>query len=284
MKSINQFIVLMSCLFVGTSMFLVAGICAAEDLNYYYYSGKGENIDNIMYMEPDLENCSTATLNFSTKYDIEETGDFAIAFLSLNLLHLYGLEEKIDGTEDDWIDKSYDISPYKGFKYIGFYYQTDHFGIGGEGFYVDNIVIIVDGVTIIDDNGTNESWTLEGFTRMSDTVQDTKSPVIINPGDKEFEQDSTGSITWIVTETNPDKYWVLRNSTEVVAPENYTNNKSLIVPINTSELGTWNYTIFANDTSGNIASDLVKIKVIKAEDNNNNNMRGWRWRWEWRHH
>ena len=263
MKSINRFMALILCLFVGTSMFLVAGICAAEDTNDYYYSGKGENIDHIMYWEPDLENCSTATLKFSTKYDIEETGDFAIAFLSLNLSHLYRLEEKINGTEDDWIDKSYDISIYKGFKYIGFNYQTDHSGIGGEGFYVDNIVITVDGETILDDDGTNESWILDGFTRVSETVQDTTPPVINNPENISIEQGATENITWVVTETNPDMYWVLRDSKEVFTPKQYENGVELQVLINTSALGTWHYTIFANDTSGNETSDEVKITVQK---------------------
>jgi len=265
MKSINRFMALMFCLFVGISMLLVSGICAAEDPNYCYYSGKGENIDHIMYWEPDLENCSTATLKFSTKYDIEETGDFAIAFLSLNLSHLYRLEEKINGTED-WIDKSYDISTYKGFKYIGFNYQTDHSGIGGEGFYVDNIVITVDGKTILDDDGTNESWILDNFTRYNDT----KPPDINKPEDIQIEKGSSGSIIWTITEIFPDKYWVLKNSTEVNSTEviplsNYKDKAELKVPINTSVLGVWNYTIFANDTSGNNASDQVKITVVKKQ-------------------
>ncbi len=260
MKSINRFMALMFCLFVGTSMLLVAGICAADETNYYYYSGTGNNIDHIMYKELDLENCSTATLNFSTKYDIEETGDFAIAFLTLNFSPLYGLEGKINGTEDDWIDKSYDISTYKGFKYIGFNYQTDTSGIGGEGFYVDNIIITVDGETILDDDGTNESWKLDGFTRVSEPVHDSTPPVINNPDDIQIEQDYPENITWVVTETS-GMYKVLKDSTEVVSLTQYTNGEELKVPIDTSALGTWYYTIIVNDTSGNEVSDQVNITV-----------------------
>jgi len=276
MKSINRFMALILCLFVGTSMLLVAGICAAEDTNDYYYSGTGNNIDHIMYKELDLKNCSTATLNFSTKYDIEETGDFAIAFLTLNFSPLYGLEGKINGTEDDWIDESIDISTYKGFKwYVGFNYQTDTSGIGGEGFYVDNIIITVDGETILDDNGTNESWTLDGFTRENETIQDSIPPVINNLSDIQIELDATGYITWVVTEEYPNKYWVMRNSTEVIeSPKDYQNKAELAVPINTSTLGIWNYTIFVNDTSGNNASAQVEIEVTEKEIDNDTGKNG----------
>ena len=262
MKLINHFRALIFCLFVGTSMFLVAGICAAEDPNYYYYSNMGNDIDNIMYMELDLENYSTATFSFSTKYDIEETGDFALAFLSFDLIKL-NTPEKINGTQSDWIDKSYDISTYTGGKwYVGFNYQTDDSGIGGEGFYVDNIEIIADGVTLLDDDGTNETWIFEGFTQVNDTVQNTTPPVINNPDDIQIELDATGYITWVITEETPNMYWVLRDNTEVVVtPKTYGTGEELQVPINTSALGTCDYTIFANDTSGEETSDEVTITV-----------------------
>ncbi|MCD4816802.1 MAG: hypothetical protein K8R06_10455, partial [Methanosarcinales archaeon] len=70
MKLINRFMALIFCLFVGTSMFLVAGICAADVTNYYYYSNQGNDLANYMYMDLDLQADDTATLSFSTKYDI----------------------------------------------------------------------------------------------------------------------------------------------------------------------------------------------------------------------
>jgi bacillopeptidase F (M6 metalloprotease family) len=72
---------LILCLFVGTSMLLVAGICTADETNYYYYSNQGNNLRNIMYTEVDLGNSTEAYLDFYTTYD-NEPGDFAIAFIT----------------------------------------------------------------------------------------------------------------------------------------------------------------------------------------------------------
>jgi PGF-pre-PGF domain-containing protein len=245
-------------------MLLVAGICAADVTNYYYYSNQGNNLDNIMYMELDLRDCTAATLSFSTRYN-NKPGDFAIAFLSTDPKNKTKLVawEYLNETQLDWITKDKDISDYNGSKwFVGFNYQTNDSG-EWEGFYVDNILITVDDVIIFDDDGESGfgNWTFEGFTQEFEIIQDTTPPVIDQPLDIQLEQDATGSITWVVTETNPDKYWVLRNSTEVVPPGDYKNNDELTVSINTSTLGIWNYTIFVNDTSGNETSDEVKITV-----------------------
>ena len=272
---------LMFCLFVGTSMVLVTGICAAEDTNDYYYSGTGNNIKSNMTMEVDLGNSTEAYLNFSTKFE-NKPDDSAFAVVLKNIGGTVYSWEYLNGSEPNWIPKSYNLSRFfNGTCYVGFYYKTNDSGIS-KGFWVDNIEITVDGVTIFFDDGVSgqSNWTFRGgFIPDNDT--DTKAPLIDNPGDIQIEQNAaTGSITWTVIEANPDKYWVLKNSTEVnstevvVTPENYYNNSKLTVPINTSKLGTWYYTIFANDTSGNNASDQVEIKVIKKETNNNNNNGG----------
>ncbi len=268
MKSINRFMALMFCMFVGISMLLVAGNCAAED---YYYSGTGDNYSSIMYMELDLQDNDTATLSFSTKYDIEKTGDFALPFISYdpNIIDLIGW--KLNGTQTDWTIKSYDLSPFANSsyqEYIGFYYETDKSGTFKEGFYVDNIEIIVNGEILFYDDGTDNSWELEeledGFERINDTIQDTTPPVISQPIDMWIEQNATENITWVITETYPDKYWVLRDSTEeIVSPKSYESGKELKVQINASDLEVqkYIYTIFANDKSGNESSDQVNITV-----------------------
>ena len=257
MKSINRFMALILCLFVGTSILLVANAVATDETNYYYYSNQGNGLVNYMYMDLDLRNYDTETviLNFSTKYDIEETGDFALAFIADNFEYL-PTPEIINGTQSNWTIKSYDISTYnKGQWDIGFYYETDDSGTLRDGFYVDNIEITADGVTLFEDDGTNEAWIFKGFIRQP-------APIINQPPDIWIEQNATGNITWIVTETNPNMYWVLlSDGTEVVTPKTYENGEELQVPINTSALGTWYYTIFANDDSGNNASDEVKITV-----------------------
>jgi PGF-pre-PGF domain-containing protein len=274
MKSINRFMALMFCLFVGTSMLLVASAGAAEDPNYYYYSDKGIDLANYMYMDLDLQDDDTATLSFSTKYDIEETKDFAMPFISYdpNIIELFGF--KLNGTQTDWTMEYLNLTPFANSsetESIGFYYETNESSATRDGFYVDNIEIIVNGVTKFFDDGESgyDNWTFEGFVQVNDT--DTTPPVIDNPDDIQIEQGATGSITWVVTEINPDKYWVLRNSTEVnstevvESPKDYQNEAELAVPINTSTLGISNYTIFANDTSGNWTSDQVNITVVKKQ-------------------
>ncbi len=219
MKSINHFMALIFCLFVGTSMLLVAGICAADETNYYYYSNQGNDLANYMYMDLDLQADDTATLTFSTKYDIEETGDFAMAFISYDpeLKQLFGW--KLNGTQTDWTTKNYDLDPFSDVLYIGFYYKTDDSGTIKDGFYVDNIKITVNGETILDDDGTNKTWIFKGFSRKPATI-------INQPLDIWIEQDATENITWVVTETS-GMYNVSKDSTEVVSSTSYTNSLTL---------------------------------------------------------
>jgi hypothetical protein len=59
------------------------------------------------------------------------------------------------------------------------------------------------------------------------------------------------------------------NSTLYVSPIDYQSFEIIQVTVDTTIQGTWNYTVFVNDTSGNIISDQVNITII---DN---------WREEW---
>jgi len=94
-------------------------------------------------------------------------------------------------------------------------------------------------------------------------VKDKIPPVISSPENMEVEQDSCKvNITWAITEQNPGMYCVLRNGDVEVPSTEYRCNDSIIVPINTSCLGTYNYTISADDISNNIVSDQVNV-IIK---------------------
>lgn len=115
MKSINHFMALTLCLFVGTSMLLVASAGAADVTNYYYYSGQGGNLSNCMYKDLDLQNNDIVFLNFSTRYDIEETRDFASPFITYDPdhKHLTGeIEWTLNGTQTDWTTESCDLSSF----------------------------------------------------------------------------------------------------------------------------------------------------------------------------
>ncbi|TKY91729.1 MAG: hypothetical protein C5S46_04300, partial [Candidatus Methanomarinus sp.] len=63
-----------------------------------------------------------------------------------------------------------------------------------------------------------------------------------------------------------NKYWVYKNdtmnSTLYVSPTDYQGFEIIQVTVDTTIQGTWNYTIFVNDTSSNIISDQVNITII----------------------
>jgi PGF-pre-PGF domain-containing protein len=95
------------------------------------------------------------------------------------------------------------------------------------------------------------------------TVQETIPPVISHPNDQTIERCTTGNITWIITDATPEKYWVLRNGIQIISPTDFDSGDTINISIdNTSTVGVWNYTIFANDTSGNMPNrDQVNITV-----------------------
>ncbi|MCD4845030.1 MAG: PGF-pre-PGF domain-containing protein, partial [Methanosarcinales archaeon] len=95
------------------------------------------------------------------------------------------------------------------------------------------------------------------------TVQETIPPVINHPPDQSIERCTTGNITWTITDATPEKYWVLRNGIQVISPTDFVSGSTINISIdNTSTVDVLNYTIFANDTSGNMTnSDQVNITV-----------------------
>jgi hypothetical protein len=123
---------------------------------------------------------------------------------------------------------------------------------------------------LIDDSAPNEmAKYVEGnltghFSIVGMSGEDDTPPVISTPQDQTVNQGATANITWNIIEANPDKYWVLRNGTVVVAPSSYANATDINVSINTTTVGFWNYTIVANDATGNEASDQVNVIIRDA--------------------
>jgi hypothetical protein len=143
---------------------MTVGVVAGED-GTYYYSDKGNNIDTIMYTEVDWQNCNSAKMIFLTKYDIA-SGDGACMFCSNDLKTLTSWT--YTGTKSDWTSNDpemIDISEYIGYKYIGFWYNTDDSDVG-DGFFVDQIQLYssdLDRNLLFDDgNSGNGLWVLEG--------------------------------------------------------------------------------------------------------------------------
>ncbi|MCD4843066.1 MAG: PGF-pre-PGF domain-containing protein [Methanosarcinales archaeon] len=101
----------------------------------------------------------------------------------------------------------------------------------------------------------------EAIDQVKVIITDTVAPIIHSIPLKKIKIGTTGNITWIINETNPGKYWILNNSGEIKPPESYYNGCNINVTLEPTELGTLSYTLFANDTSGNTASNQMNITV-----------------------
>ncbi|MEH7884006.1 immune inhibitor A domain-containing protein [Bacillus sp. JJ1609] len=155
---------------------------------YEYWGGQQDEIDSNMVTTVDLTGKSSATLTFDAWYDIEEQWDFAFVQVSEDngatwksignantrsdvvpegyptiLNSMPGFTGKSDG----WKAQSFDLSAYAGKKVqLRLRYATD-WGTSEKGFYADNIKVVADGKTIVEDGaeGTTSPFTLKGFEK-----------------------------------------------------------------------------------------------------------------------
>lgn len=153
---------------------MTLGVVAGDD-GTYYHSSTGNNIDTIMYTEVNWQDCNSAKLMFLTKYDVA-LGDTASMFCSNDLNTMY--RWKYTGTKSDWTPDNpemIDITDYIGFKYIGFWYQTDNSGVG-DGFFVDKIQLYspdLDRNLLYDDGNNGDGlWILDGGFTLIDGSSD----------------------------------------------------------------------------------------------------------------
>jgi hypothetical protein len=97
------------------------------------------------------------------------------------------------------------------------------------------------------------------------TIYDNVTPTDNDPPDTQVLQNATSSITWILCDNyKTGQFRVLRNSTPYGSWGTWTmwdNNTSIIVPIDTSTLGLYNYTIEFLDNESNPSADVVFINV-----------------------
>ncbi|RHW42714.1 M6 family metalloprotease domain-containing protein [Neobacillus notoginsengisoli] len=155
--------------------------------NYEYWGGQKDESDTNMVTDVDLTGKSSATLTFDTWYDIEEQWDFAFVQVSTDggatWKSLGNANTRSDvtsqgyptilnsmpgftGNSNGWQAQSFDLSDYKGQEIkLRLRYATD-WASSQEGFYVDNIKVVADGKTIIEDGAEAASaFTLNGFTK-----------------------------------------------------------------------------------------------------------------------
>ena len=93
------------------------------------------------------------------------------------------------------------------------------------------------------------------------TVQDTTNPTLNSPSDITYELGDTGnSIVWIGTDLKPNNYTVYKNAS-INETGSWISAGSITIYVNGLSIGTWNFTIWINDTSGNNAYDIVFVFV-----------------------
>jgi PGF-pre-PGF domain-containing protein len=267
----------MICLLAGLFISPAAGDNASDELNHYYHSGTGNNITNMMYMEIDWQDCTSATIIFTRKYSIGPGDNAYMVFFndtkrlsSIETLHYTGTQEEKTQYEK--------VNNFIGYKYIGYYYSTDDNEDGdGDGFCVDNIQLFSPDLnrTLFYDNGDNGSneWILDGFTLESENVSSgTMLPEITQPIDIEIEIEDNKTIIWTITVTpdNENKYWVYKNATDstdstlIQPPTDYQSGEDIQVSIDSTALGKWDYIIYVNDTSGKTINDQVGVKILES--------------------
>ena len=157
--------------------------------SFEYWGGQADEMDSNMVTDVDLTGKTSATLTFDAWYDIEEQWDFAFAqvsdndgktWTSLGNSHTRsdvvaeGYPTIIDsmpgftGNSNGWQAQSFDLSAYAGKKIkLRLRYATD-WGTSLIGFFADNIKVVADGKTLVDEGGENTTspFTLNKFTKM----------------------------------------------------------------------------------------------------------------------
>ncbi|WP_423409211.1 immune inhibitor A domain-containing protein [Heyndrickxia sp. MSNUG] len=155
---------------------------------YEYWGGQQDEIDTNMVTTVDLTGKSSATLTFDAWYDIEEQWDFAFVQVSedngATWKSIGNANTRSDvvpegyptilnsmpgftGNSNGWKAQSFDLAAYAGKKVqLRLRYATD-WGTSNAGFYADNIKVVADGKTIVEDGaeGTTSSFTLKGFEK-----------------------------------------------------------------------------------------------------------------------
>lgn len=98
-------------------------------------------------------------------------------------------------------------------------------------------------------------------------VYENITPVVEGPNETiEFYYTETGySITWDVTDEHMDGYRILRNGTAVKSGTLNPDSPQVTISLDSLGIGLYEYSLIANDTSGNTGMDNVTVNV-KRDD------------------
>ncbi|WML60213.1 immune inhibitor A domain-containing protein [Neobacillus sp. PS2-9] len=157
--------------------------------SFEYWGGQKDEMDTTMVTDVDLTGKSSATLTFDAWYDMEEQWDFAFVQVSTDngatwkslgndntrsdvvpegYPTILNSMPGFTGNSNGWKAQSFDLSQYKGQKVKLRLRSATDWGQSNIGFFADNIKVVADGQTIINDGAENSpsSFTLNGFTKM----------------------------------------------------------------------------------------------------------------------
>jgi immune inhibitor A len=140
--------------------------------SYFYYSGMGDNLDNVMYREFDLP--AGASLTAQARYNIELDWDYAYLVASSDGGATWENVPTNLSTDDDpngqnfghgitgssggaWVELTGDLSGYAGPTLLGFRYWTDG-SVQETGFEVDEIAV---SGSAVDGAESDEGWTFD---------------------------------------------------------------------------------------------------------------------------
>ncbi len=114
---------------------------------------------------------------------------------------------------------------------------------------------------VADDKNSNEAKNTINLR-----IYENVTPVIVGPSDIEYYFNQTGhSIRWNITEAHMDKYVVSRNGTAVANGSLSAEKPFVGVSVDGLSIGTYVYTCWVNDTSGNSATDNVTVHVKRYD-------------------
>jgi len=145
------------------------------DGEYFYFSGSGNDLDNMMYREFTLAPASSLTAKANVQIEIDwdyaylivsDDGGANWTNVSTNLStntdpNGQNFGEGITGDSGGYVDLTADLSAFVGDVLIGFRYWTDVAAVE-PGFAVDNIAITG---APLDDAESEMGWTYDGFVR-----------------------------------------------------------------------------------------------------------------------
>ncbi|MGQ4874798.1 MAG: DUF3344 domain-containing protein [Promethearchaeia archaeon] len=140
---------------------------------------------------------------------------------------------------------------------------------GDDGFGFDYEVFNVTSLLISSDNYVKYFRGDESFIRPTCAIltlkhkeEDINPPTIDNPEDIVYEAGTVGNkIIWTPNDPNPSYYVITRNDTGIVEQGPW-DGSIITINIDGLTLGSYNYTCYVNDTSGNSANDSVIVTVI----------------------